>query len=77
MWNHFGKNYTLLELKKLLILIYEIWKIISKIINDNRLLEGAMDMIKILLDKYENEIISKIKYCFALKESEILDEVSM
>ena len=34
-------------------------------------------MHKTLMEKYQEDLISKINECFALKEEELLDEISI
>lgn len=67
-WGQLGKGFTLLELKKILLLLYDFWKLVRIELRDDRLFHSSVALQKILIDKYEEEIFSKIDSCFSLSE---------
>lgn len=71
------KTCGLNENKKVILILYDFWKCIKDIVKDNKLFEASILMHKMLMEKYQEELLSKIDSCFSLKEDELLEEISI
>ena len=84
VFNYVNKTYAITEKslarneqKKVIIILYDFWKQVKNVVKDSKIYEISISMHKKLMEKYQEEIISKINSCFTLKEEELLDEISI
>ena len=67
------KTLALNEQKKIIIILYDFWKLAKNIVKESKVYDFSISMHKKLMEKYQEEIMSKINSCFTLKEDELLD----
>ena len=51
-WGSLSRGFTLVELKKISILLYEIWKLLRAEVSDDRMYQGSLGVQKFLIEKY-------------------------
>jgi hypothetical protein len=74
-WKSLNGTFTSFEIKKIVLLLHEFWKMTKDCLKDERMFVTSLAILEILIEKYEEEIISKVGSCFLLSEKELLDEV--
>ena len=65
-WGSEQKTISLVEQKKVIMLLNDLWKHLKEIVKENKLFEGVVVMQKRMLMRYQEEIVSKIESCFTL-----------
>ncbi len=77
MWFSNQKVLSVGEQKKILLLLFDFWGLIEDVLKESRLFDVLLLIHKNLMQKYREQILSKIDSCFGLKEVQILDEVKI
>lgn len=76
-WANLNKNLTSFEIKKIVLLLHDIWRASKDCLKDDRMFVASIAILKVLIERYQEEIISKVNSCFLLSEKELLDEVNI
>jgi len=71
-WNISQKNLTKNEQKKILAAVSELWKLCKTILKENKLYELIITLQIKLIQRYKQEVVSKIDDCFSLSEPELV-----
>jgi hypothetical protein len=77
-WAVLGKAFSSFEVKKVIITLQEFWRVAREWVGgESGLFLGAVAILRVLVQKYEEEIMGKINSCFLLPEAELLGDVSI
>lgn len=76
-WANLSKSLTSFEIKKIVLLLHDFWRVSKDCLKDDRMFVASIAILKVLIERYQEEIISKVNSCFLLSEKELLDEVNI
>ena len=67
-WSNLQSGFSVVELKKVCVILHDIWKLVKGEVSDDRMYQGSLGVQKYLITKYREEMTCKMDSCFGLGE---------